>query len=91
MEKQPEKRILNLGIADPIADNFPAETVISINQGIPDFNGGNALEDAGEYYQDQAEQLVDALTHSLPSGTRLRVIKLMLTYEIQERGFFRGL
>lgn len=72
--------------ADPLPET-PEEATIIINRALPKDLGVDAID---KFYDDQAAEIVGALARSLPQGTRVRVAKKLLEYEISGFGFFRG-
>jgi hypothetical protein len=57
------------------------DTTIHIDADIPEFDFSGALEQAGQFYDKQAETLFVALRDSLPGGTLDRLLGKMLAYK----------
>jgi len=74
--------------ADPIGPRRPKSVLIDISYKLPK---QMSLEQAEEYYDRQAQAIVDALFNSLPQGTRIRIVKKLFEKELSEFGFFRGI
>jgi len=51
----------------PLADHIAEDTIIRIDQDLPDYRN-QTLKDTEKFYQNQAEILADALFTSLPQG-----------------------
>jgi len=52
----------------PLRGQVPEDTIIRIDQDLPDYRNHETLKDAEKFYQNQAEILADALFSSLPQG-----------------------
>lgn len=84
-----ERNIVNICVADAIGNREkPISTTIEITRKLPDFE---SLEEAEQYYSIDASRLATALFDSLPQGTRLRLLEKLLSLEIKNNGYFRGL
>jgi len=73
--------------AEPIADQYPEPITIIIDDKmpLPDFND---LERAGEYYNEQAAAIEDALFNALSQGIMDRLIVRLMAHKVS---LFKGL
>lgn len=78
-------------IAEPIGALEPKPVDIHISKPLPSTDG-MTLEEVGEkIYEADAQVLADTLFYSLPQGTRIRLVRLLLKREVDDHGFFRGI
>lgn len=64
------------------------ESILHISKELPKMNTLAATE---LIFESDAQAIVDALLDGLPQGTRMRVVKKLLEYEVSKNGYFRGL
>jgi hypothetical protein len=63
--------IVSVSIFSPLGGHEAEPTEIKIKDSLPEFS---SLEEAGEFYQAQAEAIVSGLCSSLPQGTLHRLL-----------------